>query len=54
MDALAKQAAEQVCNLGLITFVAYNHKVERLGEDGKMHTATLRDSQDAPKKKRQR
>jgi hypothetical protein len=39
------------CNLGQITFAANNHKVERLGEDGKMHTATLRDSQDAHKKK---
>ena len=39
------------CNLGQITFAANNHRVERLGEDGKMHTETLRDSQDAPKKK---
>jgi hypothetical protein len=39
------------CNLGQITFAANNHRVERLGEDGKMHTETLRDSQDAPKRK---
>jgi hypothetical protein len=39
------------CNLGQITFAANNHKAERMGEDGKLHTVTLRDSQDAPKKK---
>jgi hypothetical protein len=39
------------CSLGQITFAANNHVVERLGEDGKMHTVTIRDSQDAPKKK---
>ena len=39
------------CRLGQITFAANNHKVQRMGEDGKLHTVTLRDSQDAPKKK---
>jgi hypothetical protein len=39
------------CKLGQITFAANNHTVERLGEDGKMHTETRRDSQDAPKRK---
>jgi hypothetical protein len=39
------------CRLGQITFAANNHKVERRGDDGKLQTMTLRDSQDAPKKK---
>ena len=39
------------CNLGQITFAANNHKAERMGEDGQLHIVTLRDSQDAPKKK---
>ena len=36
------------CTLGRVTFAANNHRVEELGEDGQMHTATKRDSQDAP------
>ena len=44
-------ARHAACCLGQITFAANNHKAERIGEDGNMHTVTLRDSQDAPKKK---
>jgi hypothetical protein len=39
------------CCLGQVTFAANNHKVERVGDDGELHTVTLRDSQDVPKKK---
>jgi hypothetical protein len=39
------------CCLGQVTFAANNHKADRVGDDGKLHTVTLRDSQDAPKKK---
>ena len=44
-------ARHAACCLGQITLAANNHKAERIGEDGNMHTVTLRDSQDAPKKK---
>jgi len=41
------------CGLGQVTFAANNHKAERVGEDGKLHTVTFRDSQEAPKKLQQ-
>ena len=42
-------AAHAACCLGIVTHAANNHKVEALGEGGKVITKLLRDSVDKPK-----
>ena len=51
VDSCREAVRHAACCLGQVTFAANNHKVERVGEDGKMHSAILRDSQEAPAKK---
>ena len=52
MDSCREATRHAACCLGQVTFAANNHKTECVGEDGNLRTIVLRDSQEAPKRKR--